>query len=470
MSELCNNTISHLKQINFALLVFTTIVVVMSLLVQKNKLETALNDLGNLNSAFNYVTDTSIVNATSNIGNFPIELPKAQFDELWLKNEAKEILKNNSITFNEYSFKRDSKSKVKLNTENFVINSPSQPDSHWSMTESFGGFRPKGSTLADIKLFWDRLHSVERIIYIKSLQSKRLQYSEKNEVLKYIDINFDFSKEGFFTPSGNLLLIDINANKWIEREFKDKEKFPSLKEAAYRAISEGGNQYRYFVFGSESQINGFNFSQKAPTLKNVFANKILIPALTDELSFQPLDILIQQVPKKFDWKSGNFDLNFSELELLTKGYQDIPVSKIKLILQNELSRSSGSVNAFGLAIPYEILSRFGALAILVIQLYFLFYLRFFHTQFNEVHERDLTVPWIYLHKNIDALIVYFFVSIVYPASVALFFAWENIFLNISFINLLNITIFFAELVVTFLLTKIIVLNYCKNKTVQTINS
>ena len=136
-------------------------------------------------------------------------------------------------------------------------------------------------------------------------------------------------------------------------------------------------------------------------------------------------MLIESVPNDFGWKLGSFALNFIELDELTKGYQDIPIDKIKIILGKELERSSGTVSAFGLSIPFSVVSKFGVLAIIVVQSYFLLYIAYLYSNFDNNKNLQLEVPWVFMHGSFFSVIAFFAVSIAYPATIAMYFSWIN---------------------------------------------
>jgi hypothetical protein len=119
-------------------------------------------------------------------------------------------------------------------------------------------------------------------------------------------------------------------------------------------------------------------------------------------------------------------LYYFELDELTKGYQDIPIDKIKTILEKEMERSPGSVSVFGLSIPFSIVSKFGVLAIIVVQAYFLLYMVYLYRNFDSEDNLQLEVPWVFMHGSVFSALAFITVSVVYPASIAMYFSWINI--------------------------------------------
>lgn len=76
------------------------------------------------------------------------------------------------------------------------------------------------------------------------------------------------------------------------------------------------------------------------------------------------------------WRTGSFEESFPALATVTKHYCDLPLVKIEQIVQDELSRSGESVEAFGLKVPADALRQWGTLIVLAIQVYFSRHLRF----------------------------------------------------------------------------------------------
>jgi len=447
MSDLYNNTVSHLKQINFALLVLTTIVVVMSLLTGKTKIETAIDDLNNLKSAF---SDSQTA------------VPVAQFNDLWLTELASSKLNENGVTIETFYFENEQSDRanktVQLTTHGFFINNAmglNGPELVYPLSINIAPNRNPERSLQDIKRFWDGMYDAKQIIYVKSPLPLRFRFDEAENKLGYYEIRL-LDNVDTFSTSDRLNLVDSKDEEWFERTFSRFSNFPSLEEDFRRALATPNGGHRFFLYGGENMLSpyAYDFSGNPSTIQSVLGSKIMIPVQVDQIDFFPLHELVNLVPEDFDWKVGTFNLNFSALDQLTNGFQDIPVSKLETILKNELERTSGSVNAFGLALPYEILSKFGALAIFFIQLYFLFYLRFFHSHLDNSSEQELTVPWIYLHKKLDTSIVYFLVSIAYPTSVAVFFTWENLTASSGWSFTFNVATFVCVITVFIALTKL----------------
>ncbi|WP_339144621.1 hypothetical protein [Pseudoalteromonas galatheae] len=427
MDELYNNTISHLKQINFTLLILTTILVVMSLLAEKSKIETAIDDVTNLKTAFKEIHTAK---------------PISRFGDEWLTQKAEKIISENNITFAEFYVDRDKSetNRIKVNYTGYLIENALRlyPALSFSPVDTRG---EKPLSLANIKKFWNGLYSVRRIIYVNKILPIEFRFDSNENKLGYIQTSIYEDGSQFTTPSENLSLVDIFDEEWFESQFTHLQQFPSLKENTYRSLLSAERPSRYLLFGGRILgVNPFNFDGGTPTEASVFSNRLLIPVKTQEQPFTPMEMLVAEVPEKFGWKSGSFSLNFSELEELTEGFQDIEISKIQTILKNELARTSGTVNAFGLSLPFEILSKFGAVAIFLLMLYFFFYLRFFHSYFDTTKKLNMTIPWIYLHDRADAIVLFYFVSIIYPTAVAVNLTLQNTELQYSPALFVNIAI------------------------------
>ncbi len=440
MSNLYNNTIAHLKKINFTLLILTTIVLVMSILVKKSDIERALDDLSNLQAVFiekqidtnrPLITDDWLIDRVdSAVENSTYRTP--------FKKRVKVVLKGREITLTYPSYYLEKAKWIKDGKSSYVP--PLLKD------------QQVPSTIREIKRFWNGLHETVFIHFIKKPDSELYFDKATNSMVK--------RKLALLNDASSILslyLFDIEQKRWIDdmhAEFFDvkpsfltKEILEFIEPAnlSYRILLVGSFGDRYLLHkGNQSNEQSLDF--------------VLIPFEVATLPFSPLELLVEEVPKRFDWHTGSFEFTFRALNETTQDIQHMPISDIMMILENELARASGTVNAFGVAIPYEVISQFGALAIFIMQLYFTFYLRFFHTHF----EKDTTIekqePWIYLHERADALLVYFIVSVAYPAGVALFFTVTNATSSTGFDFVINAALLVAEILILLAISSVILSN------------
>lgn len=168
-----------------------------------------------------------------------------------------------------------------------------------------------------------------------------------------------------------------------------------------------------------------------------------------------MDKLINSLPKDLGWVNASFELNFPELEEYTQGFQHTDLKTTEMILTNELKRNSSSVNAFGLALPFKLFRQFGASAILVLQVYFLFYLRYFHRKFDEDAKVTLTTPWLYLQDSRIAMGAYYVATVLYPTIVTLYFCVKNIVLSEPITAVFHVGVSILEIVVYVSITKLV---------------
>lgn len=453
-SELYNNTIRQLKNVNFVLLTLVSVMAIFVLLASKPKVEIAIDDLKNLESAFEFD---------------PKARSKPLYGTEWLSELAQKKIDRNKITFTNYYFEENSKT-YRLNYQNFEIpNGPKISDSKILISL----LRFDGSiSIQELKELWNGISRIENIVYVKSLSDYMAKYDkEKNKFIyqkKDIHTNFD----GMHTPTGPLALVDVSSERWIDDHFSEYKDVPSVKEKLVQMTYKPNVSSRYYIFGKTSSQFGFDFrapgSHSVPDeeweeyeyskIENALSGEIFIPVSVGKIDFYPQKQLIQNVPKDFGWKLGNFSVNFSELDEFTKGYQDLPIDKIKIILEKELERSPGSVSAFGLSIPFSIVSKFGVLAIIIIQTYFLLYLIYLHKSFDSEYDLNLEVPWVFMHGSIFSAIAFISVSVAYPALIAMFFSWVNISSSISNGWIIgHIALAIVEIVIIVMLVKYIFL-------------
>ena len=450
-SELYNNTLRQLKNINFVLLTLASVMVVFVFLSTKPKIEIAIDDLNNLKSAFEFD---------------PKVKPKPLYGTAWLDELTQKEIKKNQIKFDKYYYE-ENKVNYRLNYETRML--PSGPNFSYDK-----GLKPQfyfdGSiSIIRLKELWNGISRIEKIVYVKSLSDYMAIYNKDQNKFIYQKTSFSKSISGQYAPTGKLSLVTVGNEEWINSHFSKYGNIPSVKEKLVQMTHKPNVSSPYYIFGNLSSISGFDFrspgTHSVPAdkweeyeysqLENAFSGKIFIPVITDKIVFYPQKSLLNSVPEDFGWKLGSFALNFIELDELTKGYQDIPIAKIKIILEKELERSSGSViSAFGLSIPFSIVSKFGVFAILIVQIYFLLYLVYLYRYFDNEENLQLEVAWVFMHKNIFAVIAFFIVSILYPALIAIYFSWVNISSSAITLGMsAHIILLMVEIVLFGLLTK-----------------
>lgn len=420
--ELYNNTIRQLKSINVILLTVSSVMAVFIFLSKKTEIEVAIDDLKNLQSAF--VAG-------------PGEMAKPVYGDAWLEEEEEKIIKNENIEF-PGSFFRDGEKIRIINSEKKYI--PEGPDYTKQMMFQEQLY-PKGfMSLEKLKELWDGISRIRKIVYLDRISDYVAEYDSEKGKFVYKDGHILREGPEIFSRTGRLSLVKVDGDKWIKKYFPEYKDNQDVKDLLVQMAHKPNVSSPYYLFGKKTEMTGFDFRSPGTfgvsgdnwkdyeysQVSNAFSGKIFIPVSTREVAFNPQKILIDNSPDDFGWKPGGFSLNFSELDEFTDGYQDIPIDKVSVILEKELERGLGSVNAFGLSIPFHVVSKLGVFAILAVQLYFFLYLRFLRKNFASDVGYKLEVPWVFMHEGLPSVVLFYLVSVVYPASIAVYFSWINV--------------------------------------------
>jgi hypothetical protein len=110
---------------------------------------------------------------------------------------------------------------------------------------------------------------------------------------------------------------------------------------------------------------------------------------------------------------GFFEDSFPDLAELARLYQDLPFSTVNDILKGEAERNDERFVLFGTTIPASELSRWGTLAVLALQVYFLLHLAEFNRRLGTVEGR-LNYPWIGCYDSIWARVTTIATGIAFP--------------------------------------------------------
>jgi hypothetical protein len=100
----------------------------------------------------------------------------------------------------------------------------------------------------------------------------------------------------------------------------------------------------------------------------------------------------------FPTVSGKFEETFPELNEITKHYQKLELNDANQILGAELQRTGERIEFLGLKFPESFISTWGAVILLIIQLYFWLHLRTFY-EYLASSETGIDVAWIGIYSD-----------------------------------------------------------------------
>lgn len=403
MNELISNTILLLKKTNFYIAVIISSIIVISFLAKKPKVEKALSDLSNIERAF---------------ADFDSLQNNSPFNSIWLNKLITDKLNEEKIDINRhYYYKEDDKIvSLRFQLWNYDI-------------EKILQINPNTS-LEQLKLLWNGLYKNNHIVIITDIGDYISEYDTSKKNLEYHKIDKINEKDitSFYSPTGNLKLVNVTMPDWYNDNFKEFIPYSDIRELLVKMTNKPNVSSRYYLMGNKSSISDISYDFRAPgsfvmagdswknyeysIVEKALLGKIFIPVSEREIKFEPLDKILTMTPISYNWKKGGFEYNFSELDELTLGYQDLPIKKIKMILSKDMERSFDSIDLFGVKVPYEIIKRFGIIILLGTQIFFLIYLFSLIKIWDEKVETN--IPWLVLHTDIYSKIVYVTSTILYP--------------------------------------------------------
>ncbi len=124
------------------------------------------------------------------------------------------------------------------------------------------------------------------------------------------------------------------------------------------------------------------------------------------------------------WSPGSFVQTFPDLAALSDGLGALQPEQIAKVLRNLRERTGKEVEVSGLKLPLEVITRWGLIVILAIQLYFWIDLRNFLAK--AVTPGMLDVPWIGLYPDRLSHSVFWASAIVLPVLTVCFLVLKGI--------------------------------------------
>lgn len=113
------------------------------------------------------------------------------------------------------------------------------------------------------------------------------------------------------------------------------------------------------------------------------------------------------------WDHGQFKESFPELSEVSSDFRSEELGTVERILRAQQSKSADSFEAFGIKLPAEIVTRFGILLIVAVQLYFAIHLSELSGRLQP-DDPGWEVAWIGVYRHKLARIMYFFSVFLLP--------------------------------------------------------
>jgi len=121
----------------------------------------------------------------------------------------------------------------------------------------------------------------------------------------------------------------------------------------------------------------------------------LIPVRTEAMSLDGQGALIDRYR---DWRRGEFSYSFRQLDKVSEAYKTASLDMAERILRAEVERSGSPFEAFGTKIPAELVTLWGPVIVLAVQVYFCLHLSQLRRQGFAMQEVD-SIAWIALYTS-----------------------------------------------------------------------
>jgi hypothetical protein len=115
-----------------------------------------------------------------------------------------------------------------------------------------------------------------------------------------------------------------------------------------------------------------------------------------------------------NWSPGSFDQTFPDLAALSDGLGALQPEQIGRVLRNLRERTGKEVEVSGLKLPLEVITRWGLVIIVGIQLYFWIDLRSFAGR--PVTALELEFPWLGFYQDRISRIVFLMSAVLLPVA------------------------------------------------------
>jgi hypothetical protein len=161
----------------------------------------------------------------------------------------------------------------------------------------------------------------------------------------------------------------------------------------------------YGTSGGDVKFNG-EINAQGATHKNIFISIKTSHAARYEIGRSNL-------AKVYKLDEGDFATTFTDLALAARGAEPLEFQDIRAHLLDESKTASEVLEAFGMKIPVELLTTWGTLVLLAIQLYFFVHLLELSGKLH-VGDPGWDVPWIGMYNSRASKAMYFWSAVILP--------------------------------------------------------
>ena len=385
----------HLRAIHFSLVIASVALLIAATSYRERALDTAVDDIDRITGVFPVVADGQWLQREADrlMSSRPIPPPLREYRRIdvpvsMLSPRIREITKGNPLT-------------VKLEIEE---------SSPYTLIRGFSPDHARIGLLPDqLKQFgdwvkmWDELQSVQ------------------------ICVPHIAQNQAWFISGTPASFTSLPAPQWDDSKAPDffrtqRMELKSIsKEISQPLISNGSIavisakiQYAFVGTAVERSVPT-RITMQGQDLSDLLSRQNAIPVAMVPVTCDTFDLRAQSaIADKANkpWSPGSFVQTFPDLAALSDGLGALQPEQVAKVLRNLRERTGKEVEVSGLKLPLEVITRWGLLVILAIQLYFWIDLRNFLAK--AVTPEMLDVPWIGLYPDRLSHSVFWASAVVLP--------------------------------------------------------
>jgi hypothetical protein len=397
----------HLRAIHFSLVIASVALLIAATSYRERALDTAIDDIDRITGIFPVVADGQWLKREGDrlMSSRPISPPLKEYRRVdipvsMLSARIREITKGNPLT-------------VKLEIEEsgpYTLMRGLPPD-HVRV----GLVPDQLKQFGDWAKMWDELQSVEICVpHIAQNQAWFISGTPASLTALPVEQWDDGKAPDFFRTQRMEL-------KSISREVSQ----PLISNGSIAVIS-AKIQYAFVGTAVERSVPT-RITMGGQDLSDLLSRQNAIPVAMVPVTCDTFDLRAQSaLADKADkpWSPGSFAQTFPDLAALSDGLGALQPEQVAKVLRNLRERTGKEVEVSGLKLPLEVITRWGLIVVLAIQLYFWIDLRNFLAK--AVTPGMLDVPWIGLYPDRLSHSVFWASAIVLPVFTVCFLVLKGV--------------------------------------------
>jgi hypothetical protein len=399
--------VEHLRAIHFSLVVASVALLIAATSYRERALDTAIDDIDRITGIFPVVADGQWLKREGDrlMASRPATTPLTEYRRIelpvdMLSDRIRQITKGKPLT-------------VKLEIEEsspYTLIRGLPPD-HVNV----GLVPDQLKQYGDWARMWDELQSVQ--ICIPHIATEKAWFIDENppRLTALATQVWDDNK-----------VPDFFRTQRMELKYISKEISRPLIDNGGVAVVSAKIQYGFVGSAVERSVPT-RITMAGQDLSDLLSRQnaipvAILPATCDTFDLQAQSALAAKADKQ--WSPGSFEQSFPDLAALSDGLGALQPEQVSRVLRNLRERTGKEVEVSGLKLPLEVITRWGLVVILGIQLYFWIDLRNFMAK--PLTKEMTEVPWMGLYPDHLSQIVFWISLILLPSFTVCFLAIKGI--------------------------------------------